>query len=110
MFSWKPIYLEIGQKLLAYKNRQSELLGWLHEMKNSGLPVVSLTDAHAKGTTTKLTEIDPFTFFANFNRGIKDEHRIGILRTLKRHMKLSAQVPEDFDGIPVAPLQKAWFF
>jgi hypothetical protein len=110
MFSWKPIYIELGQKLLAYRDKQSELLGWLRQMKAAGLPVVGLNDQNPKDTTIDLAEIDPFTFFANFNRGIKYEHRFAILQILKDRMGLSAEVPEDFDGVPVAPLLKAWYF
>ena len=110
MFSWKPFYIELGEKLLAYRDRQGELLAWLHDMKVSGLPVLGLVDQTPKGTAIDLTEIDPFTFFANFNRGIKDKNRIAILRTLKERMGLSAPVPQDFEGIPLAMLQGAWFF
>lgn len=110
MFSWKPIYIELGQRLLAYRDKQGELLEWLRQMKAAGLPVVGLSDQKPKGTAIELAAIDPFTFFANFNRGIKYEHRFAILRTLKNKMGLSAEVPEDFDGVPVANLQKAWFF
>lgn len=110
MFSWKPIYIELAQKLLAYRDKQEQLLTWLQEMRQAAIPAISVTDFKPKGTAIKLLEIDPFTFFANFNRGIKDEHRIEILRILKGKMGLSAKLPEDFDGIPVANSQKAWFF
>ena len=49
MFSWKPIYIELAQKLLAYRNRQDELLTWLREMKEAGLPVISASDFKPKG-------------------------------------------------------------
>src|SRR5688572_1879238 len=110
MCSWKPIYIELGQKLLAYRDKQAKLLAWLQEMKQAGLPTISLMDFKADGRTMELAEIDPFTFFANFTRGIKDEHRIEILRILKGKMRLAAVLPADFDGIPVASSQKAWFF
>jgi len=110
MFSWKPIYTELGHKLLAYRDKQEELLTWIQGMKQAALPVISLTDEEPRGTATDLRQIDPFTFFANFNRGIKHEHRVEILRRLKAQMGLTADLPEDFDGIPVANSQKAWFF
>jgi 5-methylcytosine-specific restriction protein B len=110
MFSWKPIYIELGQRLLAYRNKQGELLEWLRQMKAAGLPVVGLNDQKPEGASIPLAEIDPFTFFANFNRGIKDAHRIEILKVLKDKMQLAAQLPVDFNGVPLANLQKAWFF
>ena len=97
MFSWKPIYIELAQKLLAYRDQQGQLLTWLHEMREAGLPAISVTDFKPKGTAIKLAEIDPFTFFSNFNRGIKNEHRVEILRILKNKMGLAAELPDDFD-------------
>ena len=88
MFSWKPIYIELAQKLLAYRDKQGELLTWLQDMKQAALPAISVTDFKPEGTAITLLEIDPFTFFANFNRGIKNEHRVEILRILKSKMGL----------------------
>ena len=65
MFSWKPIYIELAQKLLLYRDEQDQLLTWLQEMRQAGLPAISVTDSKPKGATIKLLEIDPFTFFAN---------------------------------------------
>jgi hypothetical protein len=110
MFTWKPIYEELATKLLVYRERQNELLAWLHEMRDQGIPVVKLEDENPKDTTVPLTEIDPFSFFANFNRAIKNTHRVRCLEILKDKMGLSAPVPSDFDGIPVVNLQKAIFF
>lgn len=110
MFTWKPIFIELGQKLLPYRNRQAELLSWLAEMKDLDLPVLSLTDSTSDGTEVPLAEIDPFTFFANINRGIKITSRIEILRILSRRLGLRSALPQDFDGVPLANLQKAWFF
>lgn len=110
MFTWKPIYIELAQKLLDYRNNQRELLAWLQAMKQAGLPAISIADFKPEGKAIGLSGIDPFTFFANFNRAIKTEHRVEILRTLKNRMGLAAALPDDFDGVPVANSQKAWFF
>lgn len=110
MFSWKTIYKELATKLLAYRDRQNELIAWLHEMKSEGIPVIKLEDENPKGRSVPLSEIDPFSFFANFNRAIKNSHRVRCLEFLKNKMGLSSPVPSDFDGIPVVNLQKAIFF
>lgn len=110
MFSWKPIFLELGRSLLEYRDRQSQLLGWLADMRAEGIPAIGLHDRDAAGATTPLATIDPFTFFANINRPIKDEHRRRILQILKSAMSLQSEIPSDFDGVPVANSQKAWFF
>ncbi len=110
MFSWKPIYEEIAAKLLAYRDRQDELISWLHEMKEQGIPVIKLEDENPKNRSIALAEIDPFSFFATFNRPIKDTHRIRCLEVLKNKLELTSALPTDFDGIPVVNLQKAIFF
>jgi len=110
MFSWKPIYQELAGKILEYRDRQDVLLEWLAEMKALGIPVVNLEDENPKDTTVPLAEIDPFSFFSNFNRGIKIEHRVRCLEILKEKMGLSSPVPSDFDGIPHVNMLKALFF
>jgi 5-methylcytosine-specific restriction enzyme B len=57
-----------------------------------------------------LTEIDPFTFFAHFNRQIREENRIAILAQVKKHFRLQSPLPSDFEGIPVVNNQSTWFF
>lgn len=110
MFSWKPIYRELAQALMAYRDRQGDLRGWLAEMKAEGIPVIKLEDEDPEGTIVPLSEIDPFSFFANFNRSIKEQYRRRILEVLKHKMGLKAPLPDDFDGLPVVSLQKALFF
>ncbi len=110
MFTWKPIFVEMGAKLLPYRPKQKQLLGMLNEMEAEGIPVVSLKDQNPKGMEVPLSEIDPFNLFAVFNRAIKPETRIEIIRRFKEALQLSAPVPEDFDGIPVVDLRKSWFF
>lgn len=110
MFSWKPIYMELAKALMAYRDRQGELLEWLAELKVEGIPVIKLDDENPKDTSVPLAEIDPFSFFANFNRGIKDEYRRRILEVLKDKMGLKSPLPDDFDGLPVVHPQKALFF
>ena len=84
MFSWKPIYREIAEALMGYRERQTDLLGIVKEMGDAGLPVISMTDEAAGGAAIELAEIDPFTFFANFNRGTTDHSRREIVRITKQ--------------------------
>ena len=67
-FTWIPIYSEIARKVLAFESRQEELLELLREMRSEGMKVILLNDRDAEGTRIALEEIDPFTFFASFNR------------------------------------------
>lgn len=110
MFTWKPIYNELAEALLPFRNRQPELVAVLADLKRTGTKTIFLDDYSTDGTEAPLAEIDPFTFFASFNRNIKDEHRIAHLVAFKKKFGLAATVPGDFNGIPLVDNQRSWFF
>jgi 5-methylcytosine-specific restriction enzyme B len=108
-FTWIDIYKEIAMKLREFETKQEELITILSDMKKQGLPAISITDKNALEREIPLSEIDPFTFFANFNRGIKRENRIEIIKILKHRWGLASKLPDDFNGIPLVNLQQSWF-
>jgi hypothetical protein len=63
--------------------------------------VISLEDKDANEKTIPLSEIDPFTFLASFNRGITEENRREDWSFLKSRWNLKSPVPDDSHGIPV---------
>src|SRR6188474_97017 len=109
MFTWKPIHKEAVRRILSFSEAQQQLLAVLREMNQKGLKVISLDDKTAEGPVP-LAEIDPFTFFASFNRGITEDNRKDEWRFLKQKWNLSSAVPEDFAGIPIVHNMKSWFF
>lgn len=109
-FTWIPFYKELAEKLLAYRDRQDELIAILKEIKDQGVPIISLTDKDQKGKAIPLTEIDPFTFFAAFNRRATDQNRKTVLTMIKDRLQVEAEIPADFDGIPIMHPMKSWFF
>ena len=109
MFTWIPFYEELADILLNYRYLQSELIKLLMEIKQIGLPVIKLEDIGSSGEIP-LTGIDPFTFYANFNKGIKEENRIKILGVIKKELGVKAEIPSDFSGLPVVNAMLAWFF
>ncbi len=109
-FTWIPLYKELSIKLLEYENRQNELIEIIKKLSASGIPMIPVLDKPTLNETYELDEIDPFTFFSNFNRGIKNENRKSILSELKKTFNLQTDVPSDFDGIPVLTNQKSWLF
>lgn len=109
MFSWIPFYAELASVILNYRDRQNELIDILKELKGMNLPIIRLVDQENNGEVP-LGEIDPFTFFATFNQGVKETNRIEILNNLKQRFQLKAEAPSDFDGIPIVMALKAWFF
>jgi len=109
-FTWIPFYKELAAKLLAYRNRQGDLITILKELKDQGLPVIRLTDKDKKGNEVPLEAIDPFTFFASFNRKATDQNRRSILTAIKQRLQLQADVPTDFDAIPIMNPMMSRFF
>ena len=109
LFTWIPIYSELAQKLPEFERRQTDLIGMIRQMRDKGLPTISIQD-QAKDGACELEQIDPFTFFANFNRSVKDTNRIAILGEIKQSLGLSSALPTDFTAIPIVNNLAAWFF
>jgi 5-methylcytosine-specific restriction protein B len=106
-FTWIPFYKELAGRLMDYREQQSELIATLKELKDQGRPVIRLTE---KDDSVPLTVMDPFTFFASFNRHATDQNRRAILTAIKNRLQLQAEVPTDFDGIPIMDPRMSWFF
>ena len=87
-FTWIPFYKELAEKLLAYRNRQGELIAILKSIKDQGLPMILLTDKDKKGKEIPLRAIDPFTFFASFNRKATDQNRQAILAVIRQQLQM----------------------
>jgi len=110
MFTWIPIHREAIHKILEYRRNQEGLIEILREMKQSGLKVISLKEKSDENENIPLAEIDPFSFMANFNRGITENNRLENWKFLKERWNLKASVPEDFGGLPVLHNMISWFF
>ena len=54
--------------------------------------------------------IDPFTIFETFNRGISNQNRINILIEIAKKFDINIKVPEKFSGVPVMLAIKSRFF
>lgn len=108
MFSWKPLYVEIADRLPEFETKQADLIGLLRGLINDGVLVSKIIDEFDNGRRGELREIDPFTFFASFNRKTGDQHRIAALTHIKAAWNLNAGVPDDFDGIPIVQPLSSW--
>ncbi|MBL8099086.1 MAG: AAA family ATPase [Anaerolineales bacterium] len=109
-FTWIPFYQELAKELVNWENRQDELISFLETLRKDGHVVTPLNDKDKNGSRFLLKEIDPFTFFGVFNRGIGFEQRVNILSKIKQFFKLKSDLPEDFNGIPILNNLKSWFF
>jgi hypothetical protein len=110
MFDWTPFYQELAEKLLPFRSKQKNLIAYIESLRTKGIKVSALQDRDEAGNRFLLSEIDPFTFYGNFNRGTKTETRVAILKAIKTEFNIAAAVPADFSGIPVLNNMKAWFF
>jgi 5-methylcytosine-specific restriction protein B len=109
-FTWIPIYQELANELAKWQTRQEELIAFLEDLRTDGLVITPFNDKDSDGGRVLLKEIDPFTFFGVFNRGIRYDQRIAILARVKQFFQLKSDLPEDFNGIPVLNNLKSWFF
>ena len=110
-FTWIPFYEEMAQKLMEYKDR-------VDENGNHSILVEKIKSLNsewtdflrAKAVNGDFADIDPFTIFAIFNRSSRMERRCAILKSFKELFGISAEIPQDFDGIPLANAQKSCFY
>ena len=65
---------------------------------------------YLKDKNGNFIDLDLFTFFGTFNRDVKFENRITVLRHLKDNLTLTSNLPSDFDGIPTMNNQNSWFY
>jgi len=109
MYEWEPFYEELAEVVVGFRDRQSDLIRLLGAIRDRGLPMIKLSDIGPDGPHP-LTEIDPFTFFASFNRSITDAKRIQIIGAIREALNVGAPAPSTFEGIPVLNNQKSWYF
>lgn len=104
-FTWIPFYKEFALKLLQFRNNRQPLIDWIYSNIKSEY-IKHLKDAP---NGRHVADIDPFTVFAIFNRGISHDKRAKICLTFKNYLNISAPVPKDFDGIPVMNTMRSNF-
>lgn len=111
IFTWIPFYEEFAQKLMDYKDDVDEngYHASLVEKIKSLNP--EWTDfLRAKAEDGNFADIDPFTTFTIFNRSSGIERRNAILKSLKDLFNISKEIPQDYEGIPLANAQKSCFY
>lgn len=106
-YTWIPYYKEFAEKLLTYRNNRSELLKLIYD-KRDELLANYLHDEN--GINDLCADIDPFTTFGLFNRGITRENRIHATEVFKKLFDIKSEVPQDFKGIPILNNQMSHFF
>ena len=106
-FTWIPYYKEFAQRLTQFQKDTKRLLNLIYDNRDE-LLAKYLHDQGGEGDL--LEDIDPFTVFGLFNRGIKHENRINSAKLFKNILDIKVDIPKDFEGIPVLNNQKSHFF
>lgn len=104
-FEWINFYSEFATKLLEFKNNRAELIADIqsaYSAINMKLPKLEREDS--------IIDIDPFTVFGFFNKGITNANRIAILESFATVFNIKSKVPNNFDGIPVLNNLKATYY
>lgn len=94
-FSWIPFYMEMADKLLAFKNNRKALVDIMYSLDSQYVSYIHTNDGG------HYPDIDPFTFFGIFNRGNSFEKRKKIAAFFKERLGVKTEVPESFEGIPI---------
>jgi hypothetical protein len=109
-FTWVPFYEEFASKLLEHREDRSSLVEALvRAAAEEPLLGYVAHDQIAKGDWEPMSDIDPFTLMATFNRGIRSDNRLSIAGHLGNELGVTAALPQDFAGVPVLNNQNSWF-
>ena len=104
-FAWTSFYMELADKLVPFAGDRAPLVAKIKAIFQK--IEMNLPKLEKDG---KVFDIDPFTTFGLFNKGISLENRIKIITGFAEEFSISASVPIEFDGIPVLNNQKATFY
>ena len=106
-FLWVNFYTAFADKLLGFENDRKTLLDKLTKVYSDlGMKFQKLEQDDS------IVDIDPFTIFGMFNKGITEANRIAIIKAFAKEFGVdsSVEIPTNFDGIPVLNNLKAVFF
>lgn len=111
-FTWVPLYEELAQDLLRYKEDRTELVEWIYEDlgKVTRADGQSLVAYLKQKDGSRIIDIDPFSVFAIFNRSTSWENRTKLLTHFKKKIRLTSTIPSDFNGIPIVDARRSFFF
>lgn len=104
-YPWVAFYIEFANKLLAFTNDRKPLVDIIksvYEQIDINLPKLEKDG--------EVFDIDPFTLFGLFNKGITTENRIKFITVFAKKMGVTTAVPTEFEGVPVLNNQKATYY
>ena len=94
-YSWPRFFMELADKLLAFKDDRQALIATLqHIYAELGMDLPTLDSGGIP------TDIDPFTVYGLFNRGLTDNKRRAVALGIGGALGMQASLHDDFVGIP----------
>ncbi|MCD8148678.1 MAG: hypothetical protein LUE92_03735 [Clostridiales bacterium] len=104
-YQWIDFYMELATNLLAYREDRPALIKKIKQVYiNIGLKLPKLE------SDNNPTDMDPFSVFGLFNKGISNANRILIIKGIADEFSITAAIPDTFEGIPVLNNLKATFY
>lgn len=104
-FSWVEFYKEFAEKLLAFKSNRAALIQIIKEVYEESEINMPKLDSE-----NNFNDIDPFTTFGLFNKGLREENRTKIISNFANKIGVKAPIPSSFESIPVLNKQSATFY
>ncbi|MEE8723279.1 MAG: AAA family ATPase [Atopobiaceae bacterium] len=104
-YTWIGFYTELADRLLDYRDDRQRLISELQETyQGIGIKFPKLDSMDAPA------DIDPFTVFGLFNKGITEANRKKIISGIADRFGVAASQPQDFTGLPVLNNLNATFY
>ena len=104
-FDWIDFYGFFADSLLKYKDNRSGLVDVIKRVYDKiGMPVPKIE------ADDSFVDIDPFSVFAFFNKGMTNKNRVKVLEGFASELGIGTPVPTSFLGVPNVSSMKAVFF
>ena len=104
-YTWCAFYNLLAHKILDFKNNRKQLIEIVKSVfSESNLKLPTLEKDN------NIVDIDPFTVFGLFNKGISANKRKTIIAVLAKKIGILHDIPDDFSGIPVLNNLNATFY
>lgn len=104
VYTWTDFYQKLADRVLSYKSDRASFVKLVEKSyRDAGQEYKLFWEGHY------FTDLDPFTFFGTFNKGISEKNRIALLSAYKDNLGVEADLPSEFTGIPVLNNMRAWF-
>lgn len=104
-YTWVGFYEELADKLLPFRDDRSALIDRLQSAYDSIEMKLPKLDS-----TSRPADIDPFTVFGLFNKGISEANRRRIAASLASEFGIDSECPEDYAGVPLLNNLNATFY